>query len=239
MELKARLTDLLQRAYDEEQALVARLTEDERSATGSLERWSAKDIVAHLVEWKARTGQKLAAAARNEPPRTYDDIDQANAEIFEEHRHQTWAEVLEKSQRAHEELVERLRAIPEDDLVDPSRFPWQSGRPLWREIAGNGYSHPLLHIAQFYVERGEREYATQTQETAAHLLRALDDSPSWHGIILYNLACYYATAGQKEKAIDELRQALRLNPDLTQWSQQDPDFASIREEPAYHSLYSG
>jgi tetratricopeptide (TPR) repeat protein len=239
MELKARLTDLLQRAYDEEQALVARLTVDERSATGSLERWSAKDMVAHLVEWKARTGQRLAATARNEPPPTYDDIDQANAEIFEEHRHQTWADLLDKSQRAHEELVEGLQAIPDDDLVDPNRFPWQSGRPLWREIASNGYSHPLTHIAQFYVERGEREYATQTQETAAHLLRALDDSPSWHGIILYNLACHYATSGQKEKAIDGLRQSLRLNPDLTEWSQQDPDFASIREEPAYRSLYSG
>jgi tetratricopeptide (TPR) repeat protein len=238
MELKARLTVLLQRAYDEEQALVARLTEDERSATGSLERWAAKDIIAHLVEWKARTGQKLAAAARNEPSPTYDDIDQANAEIFEEHRHQTWAEVLEKSQRAHDELIRHLQMMPEEDLIDANRFPWQSGRPLWREIAGNGYSHPLTHIAQFYVERGEREHATQIEETAAPLLRALDDSPNWHGIILYNLACYYATAGQKEKAIDGLRQALRLNPDLTQWSQQDPDFASIREEPGYRSLYT-
>ncbi|MEJ2558405.1 MAG: ClbS/DfsB family four-helix bundle protein [Anaerolineae bacterium] len=164
MELKARLTDLLQRAYDEEQALVARLTEDERSATGSLERWSAKDIVAHLVEWKARTGQRLAATARNEPPPTYDDIDQANAEIFEEHRHQTWADLLKKSQRAHEELVERLRAMPEDDLVDSNRFPWLNGRPLWRDIAGNGYIHPLLHIAQFYVERGERGYATRSRK---------------------------------------------------------------------------
>jgi tetratricopeptide (TPR) repeat protein len=238
MELKAKLTDLLQRAHDEEQALVAKLTEDERSTIGSLERWSAKDMVAHLVEWKARTGQRLAAAARNEPPPTYDDIDQANAEIFEEHRHLSWADVLEKSQRAHDELMEHLRAVPEDDLVDPNRFPWQKGRPLWRDIAGDGYSHPMAHIAQFYTRRGEREYATQSQETAAHLLRALDDSPSWHGIILYNLACYYAVSGQKEKAIDGLRQALHLNPDLTEWSQQDPDFASIREEPAYRSLHT-
>jgi tetratricopeptide (TPR) repeat protein len=238
MELKAKLANLLQRAHDEEQALVAKLTEDERSTPGSLERWSAKDIVAHLAEWKARTGQRLVAAARNELPPTVDDFDQVNAEIFEAHRHQPWADVLEKLHRAHEGLIERLRAIPEDDLVDPNRFPWQNGRPLWRDIAGNGYSHPMAHIAQFYVERGEREYATQNQETAAHLLGQLDDSPSWHGITLYNLACYYAISGQKEKAIDGLRQALQLNPDLTEWSQQDPDFVSIREEPAYQSLYS-
>jgi len=39
-------------------------------------------------------------------------------------------------------------------------------------------------------------------------------------------------------AIAQLGEALRLNPDLTEWSKQDPDFASIREEPAYRSLYS-
>lgn len=238
MELKAKLLDLLRRAYEEEQALVARLTEDERSAAGTLERWSARDIVAHLAEWKERTGQRLAGASHNETPPTFDDIDQVNADIFEEHRLLPWADVVGKSQRAQDELIEHLRAMQEDDLVDADRFPWQNGRPLWRDIVGEGYSHPLAHIARFYAERGEQAYAIQIQETAARLLRQLNDAPSWQGNMQYNLACYYAISGQKEKAIDGLREALRLNPDLTEWSQQDPDFVSIREESAYQSLYS-
>jgi hypothetical protein len=43
--------------------------------------------------------------------------------------------------------------------------------------------------------------------------------------------------GDKQKAINELRQALRLRPDLTEWSQQDPDFEPIRDEAGYKAIY--
>jgi tetratricopeptide (TPR) repeat protein len=237
METKAKLVDLLQRAREEERTFFASLSDDERSTTGTPEHWSAKDVAAHLAEWKARMGQRLAAARRNETPPRYDDIDEANAEIFEQYRNQSWADVLKALERAHSELVEQTQAMPEGDLVDAERFPWQDGRPLWRSIVGNGYSHPVQHLAQLYLERGERDYATQIQETAAELLASLDDSPGWRGVTIYNLACHYALSGEREKAIAKLGEALRLNPDLIEWSKQDPDFASIREEPAYRSLY--
>lgn len=237
MEIKAKLIDLLQRAHKEEQTFFASLSDDECSAMGTPECWSVKDVVAHVAEWKARMGQRLAAARRNETPPRYDDIDEANAEIFEQYCNQSWDDVLEALERANVELVEQTRAMPEGDLVDTERFPWQEGRPLWRSIVGNGYSHSLQHLAQLYVERGEREYATQLQEMAAEWLASLDDSPGWQGVTIYNLACHYALSGEKEKAIAKLGKALQLNPDLIEWSKQDPDFASIREEPAYRSLY--
>jgi tetratricopeptide (TPR) repeat protein len=140
-------------------------------------------------------------------------------------------------ERAHSELVEQTQAMLDSDLVDAERFPWQEGRPLWRSIVGSGYSHPVQHLAQLYIERGKRDVATQIQETAAELLASLDNSPNWRGVTIYNLACHYALSGQREKAITKLGEALQLNPDLTEWSKQDPDFASIREEPTYRSLY--
>jgi tetratricopeptide (TPR) repeat protein len=237
MEIEAKLVDLLQRAHEEEWTFFASLSDDERSAIGTPEHWSVKDVAAHLAEWKARTGQRLVAARRGEAPPTYDDVDEANAKIFEQYRNQSWTDVLKALERANSELVELTRAMPEGDLVDAERFPWQDGRPLWRSIVGSGYSHSVQHLAQLYVERGERDYATQIQETAAELLVSLDDSPSWRGVAIYNLACHYALCGEREKAIAKLGQALRLNPDLTEWSKQDPDFASVREEPAYRSLY--
>ena len=237
MEIKTKLVDLLQRAREEERTFFAGLSDGERSAIGTPEHWSVKDVAAHLAEWKVRMGQRLAGARRGEMPPTYDDVDEANAEIFEQYRNQSWADVLKALERAHSELVEQTRAMAEGDLVDPERFPWQDGRPLWRSIVGSGYLHPVQHLAQLYVERGERDYATQMQETAAELLASLDDSPSWRGVTVYNLACHYALSGEREKAIAKLGEALRLNPDLTEWSKQDPDFASIREEPAYRSLY--
>ena len=74
MDIKAKLVDLLQRAREEERTFFASLSNDERSAVGTPECWSVKDVVAHVAEWKARMGQRLVAARRNETPPKYDDV---------------------------------------------------------------------------------------------------------------------------------------------------------------------
>jgi hypothetical protein len=235
---KSKLIDLIERAYEEEQAFVASLSDAEQSAVGEADNWSAKDVVAHLAAWKERVAQSLAAAARGESPPGFDDIDRVNAEDFETYRAHSWSDILAKSERAHKSLLERVEAMSEDDLADTQTLSWQNGRPPWRLMVGNGYSHPISHLAQLYVERGETCHATEMQEEAAGLLGELDESPSWQGIVRYNLACHYALSGQKERAISGLREALTLNPDLTEWSKQDPDFVPLRQEAGYQALYS-
>jgi tetratricopeptide (TPR) repeat protein len=236
MEIKNRLVDLLQRAQEEERALVVSLSDSGRSAIGTPERWSAKDVVAHLAEWRARTAANLAAARRGEPVSSYDDIDAANAETFQRYRDWPWRDVLGKSESSHSQLIERVQGMTEDELADTQFLPWQHGRPLWRVIAGNEYAHPISHLAICYAEHGDADRATLLQETAAQLLAPLDDSPGWQGTIRYNLACHYALIGMKEQAIARLTEALRLYPDLAEWARQDTDLASIREEPAFQKL---
>jgi tetratricopeptide (TPR) repeat protein len=239
MPLKIKLIELVRRAAEEEQVFVSKLTDEERTVPSTPERWSAKDLMAHVATWKEWEAHNLELVARGEIPPRVDDFDQVNAETFERNRHRPWSEVLVLSQRAQGSLVERLNALSEADLMSAENFPWQEGRPLWRLIVGNCYTHPISHLAQYYVEHGRVAYASQIQTEAADLLAQLDDSPSWQGIVRYNLACHYAVVGEGEKAISGLSQALRLNPELTEWSKQDPDLASIRREPAYQALYAG
>lgn len=239
MDLKQKVLNLLDRAHEGEQTFVAKLSAEERAAVGALEQWSAKDLLAHIVAWKERLVREIAAAPSGEGPPASIDIDQANAEIFEEHRDRSWADILEWSEHVHESLVESTEAMGDDDLVDTQAVPRPDGRPLWRLVAGTGYTHSLLHLAQYYTDRGEAHYATELWEEAVTLLTQLDDSPTWLGTTRYNLACHYALSGQHERAISELHEALQLNPDLTEWSKEDPDFASIREDPDYQALYSG
>ena len=68
MELKPKLIELIEHASKEEQALFAKLSEDERSVQGEPDRWSPKDVIAHLAAWKTRMAEDLAAAARGETP---------------------------------------------------------------------------------------------------------------------------------------------------------------------------
>lgn len=84
------------------------------------------------------------------------------------------------------------------------------------------------HLTQFYVDRNEMDRATKMQEKWVKDLDKRAVSSSMRGIALYNLACFYATTNETEKALEVLRQALLLDPDLAKWSKQDPDLASLR-----------
>jgi tetratricopeptide (TPR) repeat protein len=184
--------------------------------------------------------EDLAAAARGETPVRDEGFEAVNTRIFEENRDRSWSEILDEAVEACRRLVEQVEKTSEAALRGTETLPWQGDRPLWRVIVGNAYIHPLaMHLGPMLIERGEKEYATELQEKTAKLLSELDDSQSWQGLVRYNLACHYALAGETETAIERLREALELNPaELTEWSKEDSDLASIREEPGYISLYT-
>jgi hypothetical protein len=98
--------------------------------------------------------------------------------------------------------------------------------------------HPLTHLAWYYSEHGNLETANRLQETMAERLVPVSDEPDWRGVIIYNLACHHALTGQKEQALDGLRRSMELYPGLKDWSQQDPDLNSLRQEPDYLKLYT-
>lgn len=237
MRLIEKLMVLLKLAYEEEQKLYARLDENERSSTGNLEQWSAKDIMAHIAAWKEYTVSDITAALRGKNPEVRGDLDKINAAIYEENRNKSWEDILTHLERVYKSSIECVRAVPHEKMIDPNTLPWQEGRPLWRIIAGNGYMHPVTHLAEYYFRRGDDNYAVELHEQAADLTAELTNSPDWSGIVKYNLACCYALSGQHKRAINELGESLKLNSDLTEWSREDPDLASIRRYVGYKSLY--
>lgn len=233
LNLKDKILDLLDQASREEQAFLATLSDEERAEKGAPDHWSARDILTHNAVWKERFVENLEAASKGKPNTAFDDMDKSNAEIFEEHRYDTWKEVVERSKLAAIILIQRIRALEVDDFNRTQFLSWQRGRPLWRLIIINGFYHPIDHLARYYLEHGSehggKSYATKILEEATGLLRELDDDPGWLGIVAYNLACHYAQASEKEKASRILEDALRLAPELLDWSKQDPDLVSIRE----------
>ena len=64
----------------------------------------------------------------------------------------------------------------------------------------------------------------------------LDESTSWQGQALYNLACFYALSGEKDKSLENLSKAFSLRPDMIEWSKEDTDLASLWDEPAFLAL---
>jgi rhodanese-related sulfurtransferase len=232
---------LLRQTRRDEQAMVAGLTDAERSAAGAPEHWSAKDIVVHMAAWKQRHAQKLVAALRGEIPPMWTDmelVDRLNAETFAAWQHCSWREVLDQAERAFVALYTQVERMVEEELADPNRFAWQNGEPLWEETLGNGVWHPYTHLTEFYRRRGDTERATGLHEALVGALTEFGSPPKLRGNATYNLVCVYATTGQPGKALAMLPEAQQLNPNLMQWSQNDPDLESLRGEPAFQALYT-
>lgn len=85
----------------------------------------------------------------------------------------------------------------------------------------------------------QKEYAR-----AAAMLDQLRRNPNLAGMederldVLYNLACYYSQAGEKQKAIEALREVVAMGYADAAQIQRDSDFDNIRQEPEYKKLYA-
>jgi len=237
MELKPKLIKLIQHAYQEEQTFVDKLSEQERSAQGESDQWAPKDVINHLAGWKLRLADNLEAAANGGTPVRYDNYLEINDQEFEDFRDRPWSEIWDRAGEAQQALLAQIEARDEETLRGTDTLPWQGELPLWRYFVGTGYVHSLaMHLAPLYIARGDAVYSTKLAEEAVPQLLALDDAADWHGVVHYNLACQYAQTDEKEKAIQQLRQAFELNSNLIEGSKQDSDLASIHQDPAYLAL---
>jgi len=236
-QVREALLSLLERAYEAQRAWIAALSDAERNTIGTPEQWSAKDILAHITFWQQVTLERLEAARNGNEPRTYGDFQPLNERVFEERHGQPWEQGLADAERVYAALTEHVRAIDEQALTDPQRFAWANGRALSASILANGFWHPLEHVARFYAARGERERAAELLDRAIVREEALSALPEDRGAALYNLACFYATTDQPSKAVALLPEALRLRPDLAEWSKEDSDLDALRDMPSFKALY--
>jgi tetratricopeptide (TPR) repeat protein len=237
--IKPKLHQLVELGRAAQQALLAELSDADRAAIGTADHWAVKDTLVHIATWKGLSALRLRAAVANETPANVDDFQPINEQTFEAHRLQPWDAVLAESEQVDAELLAAIDACPDDLLTNPEGVPWRPGQPLWTLVIGNGYVHPVEHLVQFYLARGDLARASAAQQATVDTARQLFGQGDAYSNAVYNLGCFYAKTGQSAPAIAAVGEALRLNPGLTDWSQEDSDLDSLRAEPAFQALYAG
>ncbi len=238
--IKSRVLALLQITHQQEQQVMNTLSEAERSASGTVDHWSAKDFLVSIMLWKDLQTQKLVTAVRGETPPDWRDqqlVDQINTRAFEKYQMLPFQEVRQEAERAFTALIAQVESLSEEELTDASRYTWSDGEALWEETLGNGLWHPFTQLVALSLRRGERETAIQLQDTLLEAVRQAD-LPGTLGSALYNQACFYATNGWPEKALALLPEALRARSTLVEWSRHDPDLDSLRADPRFQALYN-
>jgi len=235
--VKSKLAALLKAGADEQRVFIAGLSDAQRAQVGTPDKWSAKDQVAHNASAQGRHAEIFRSVERGEPPEKIQDIDEHNLVAFQKYHNHSWPEIIAAVDASYAALLALLERYSEAYLTTPNGLMLPLDNPPWRLFMTSGFTHPMLHFADYYLEHGDMERATAFQKRLAEGTASLGDDDS-RGIADYNLACFYAKTGQEDSALALLPNAMKLAPRLVEWSKQDTDLVSLQAEPAFQALYA-
>jgi len=237
MTIKENLAILLSYFQEQMAAVKGYLQPEMLREIGREDKWSAKDNMIHALVWANRRAEMLETIVRGEPwiDTDYGDFNDTNREIFEEHRDKIWDDVQVLVSSTYKRGLVFIDLASDEQLLQKKEG---DDRPFWRIIADNFITHPMIHVWELLQKSGRTDTLIEIfGENFAEMLQKLDPSDHWQGLIEYNQACLFALSGELTKSINALEKALKLNPDLTEWSKQDADLEAIRALPAYQALY--
>ena len=173
----------------------------------------------------------MAAAASGEPPPRLEAVEPSDPIENARLARRSWPQVEVEAARVFSDLAAEVEGLSDQQLRDPHRFPRLNGRPLCRQVLGRGLWHPLTHLRDYDLARGEKARPARRHEMLAALVDRLDFVPvSGDGMSSYNLACAFAATGERDKAFALLEAAIRTDPKYADYARDDPDLAPLRVE---------
>jgi hypothetical protein len=138
---KKEILNRLREEFNRWEELLASLSEAQITAPMLPDNWSIKDVVAHLWSWQQRSLARMEAALHNREPEfppwppslrpdSEEDLEQLNAWLYQSNRDKPWSAVYNDWRTQFLRFIELGEAIPENDLLQPGRYPWQGKYPL-------------------------------------------------------------------------------------------------------------
>ena len=129
-------------------AFIDRLPEAEIRRPATQDRWSVKDVLAHLLACDEETNRRLRLIARGQPERIqwFESMayaDRFNARTVAQLRRLGLPALKRRMQRAHAELLERLERLPPAAFDDHSH-----AYPIVEWLPAPGWSHEREHIGE-------------------------------------------------------------------------------------------
>lgn len=190
-------------------------------------QWTAKDHLAHSARWRERHGALLYAVSTGGELPPPDRHDEENAEIYQELRDTSLADIRDYSRSSWETFRAAVEASSEADLMKPN--PQNPDELLWLTAFGTLY-HTGEHLTYLYAEAEDEGRVEATHKWLHDVYSSVAPDDRQRGAADYNLACYYAKRGMADEAASLLRKGLMLRPDLVEWARQDTDLDPVRQD---------
>jgi uncharacterized protein (TIGR03083 family) len=149
---KAELIEHIRQSRLALEEAISLLTEAQLTTPGP-ERWSVKDHLAHMAVWELGIAELLQRRSRFAAMQIDENAfskgmseDEVNAEIYRRNAGLSLAEVMARFRSAHQQFLEALDRLGDDDLYLPYSAYVPSGEdqrqdPVINWIAGNTFGH--------------------------------------------------------------------------------------------------
>jgi hypothetical protein len=138
---RQQLLKQLDKAWTAFKASYSGLSDLQLTEPGVTGQWSVKDIIAHVTWWEEEALKHLPLIiAGGRPPRysiQYGGIDAFNAQMTEQKRGLSLADVLRQQEETHRRLIAYVQSAPEEPLMRETRFR--------RRLRLDTYSHYPKH----------------------------------------------------------------------------------------------
>jgi hypothetical protein len=146
---KAELLDNIQTGYDQIEALLSSLSEEQMTSPGVNGYWSVKDNLAHLSAWQnyqaARQEGVLDGIEPPDPAPGCETEDEINEFYYQQYKDRPLAEILAEFRASYQRVLAATRALSWEALNAP--FPWagNDSPPVGAYTMGDTYGHYELH----------------------------------------------------------------------------------------------
>lgn len=125
----------------------AKLTPSQMIWPGSMDDWSVKDILAHIVDWEQRfigwykAGVKGGTPETPAPGMNWRELPKLNQEGYQLHKDETLERVLDQFSKSYQECLTLIMDMTEEEIFEPGVYDWTKGSSLLTWIAANTSSH--------------------------------------------------------------------------------------------------
>jgi hypothetical protein len=227
-----RVTDLrkaLEAQREMEREFVAEVRRSEKQPKG----WPAALVLFHVSMWRERLRNALTDVRDGRPyPPPPENIDEVNDAEVASGLGVSLSDISERS----DTLLASLIALSEQLGERP--FKWFTASTTTEALLRNSYIHPRNHFVEYLTENGDEAGADRLVEDAVSEMRDVSAPPLALGAVLYNLACLRAKQSRLDDALDLLKEAFPMRPDMKAAAQTDTDLAALQADPRFKELVS-
>ena len=168
-------------AYFQEQSFLEEIAPEELNVEGNFSSWSARDLVAHVAEYRRNIGDFLLRLKKEGTERAdytpVEPIDARNRRIYDANHSFTLEQIRAQSRASWLRVKEAVLDVGSGFLEEPesSRLLWSNKTDaLWRRtVYGEAIYHPMGHLFSYHERHGRNDRAGDLRQNFGSQMRTL------------------------------------------------------------------